>query len=159
MLARIHWYRLYIWNHFLSTIEDSQMVNATNYWRVRERMSPGSFSYNPKSVSVQEILEMNYIATQSATTLLAYHSPWIESVESVALATEAAVILNDATLSGTILFADFQSVLTIHDTIAELTFVRPLDEMKQIVGLFNYSKQELKLLGKRVWIHQSRISL
>jgi len=151
---------------FITQVKENKTIDTMVYWELRELTSRGSFSINPNSVKLFQTYRIVNIEPSGKTALLYYTSPYILSTESVvdqkfSLLEVAQDYENSEVLLKTdqILLIQNQPKSNSAQKSFELWFLLPIQEMKQTVGFFNYTSDELDLLENSNWLHHSIINL
>lgn len=151
---------------FISQVQKSKTIDPMEYWQLREFTSRGSFSINPNFVKLFQTYQIVSINPSEKTELLYYTSPYILSTESVVDQKFTLVEIAQDYQSSEILLKTNQILLVQNQLEAsekhksyELWFLLPIEEMRQTVGFFNYTSDELSLLENSNWLHHSLIKL
>ena len=163
--VRARWdnsYRSKLINNFIGSINSSDILNSQEFWLFRERYSPGHFTYNDQYVDLFQTFRIIGKNESDQTDLLYYHSPLIASTESISLNPD---YLNEVAnkIHTSKIIAQSSDLLLYKEVIDEseeqfhLYFIKPIDDMMQTIGFFDYLPQEREILEGMYWVHYSKI--
>lgn len=141
---------------FLNQVQTTNDINLKSYWKFREFYSPGNFQLNPDVASVGNTMTINSIDPDlEQQPLTYYHSKYLESTDYVV---DKSWSIPEAESGSEIIFSDNNTLFyRTRDNVFRLIFIRDIDEMEDVHGLFDYTSQEKELLQDRLWFHQASI--
>lgn len=140
-----------------------QLINgnfdAEDYWKFRERYSPGSFSRSTDNTSFFGTFRITSIK-EDLTPLLYYESDYLSSVDALVSKSPEEIIKDKKTeLQGQIIYEDNSKILIKENSSDYVfAFVMPTDEMKKVNGMFDYIPSEDVLLKDKNWYNVTYLS-
>lgn len=146
-----------------SEFEDKLKINqfdVEEYWKFRERFSPGSFTRNEENVDFFANFRITSVEDE-LTPLFYYESKNLRSLDALVSASPNDVLENfKKEFTGEII-AEGDSYILIKETEKEyvFAFVRSTDEMQKVNGMFDYKSSERKLLEEKNWYNATYINL
>lgn len=154
-------YRKIILNTFITQLEASKQVDPQGFWEFRERYSPGVMSLESDSVGIYQTYRIEHIASESATALLYYQSPLIESIDSVTKDLDVVKKLHQQLPASAKIMVQTDKLLLakMSESEFQLAFLLPIEEMKKANGFFDYLPQEQKLLDGTMWLNTTTIKI
>lgn len=144
-------------NSFLKNISSSNRFDEKKYWEFREFYSPGHFEYNDKYVRVSSILEL-YNLDEPNSDFLYFKSPLLVSTDTITTSNiniEAMLTASQEIVSKGV---DYLIYKKDKNTI-EIVFVKEVDDMMNVNGLFDFTEKERDLLKGKYWLNKTEIKL
>lgn len=148
-------------NGFISTIVKESDLDVSEFWKFREFYSPGYFTHNETNVNyVQPFVIVNNLKTSGIISeLLTYNSKLLKSHDSLldedVDLTEIVATFEDAD----VLINSNKLCLFEMDNRYHLYFIKPIDQMMEVNGLFDYRSGERELLKNKVWFNYTVIEI
>lgn len=158
---------------FFSEVVTTGKFDPQQWWKLREFYSPGSFTYNPDIIQVNITQQIRPRGPFSGPLpLFTYTSNRLASTDYVIPNTVIANSDQDGSkikllqklatcpTSGATLYQDSSTILFMSDSnTLHFLFVRPLSDMRQANGLFDYDKQDLFWLRDTSWAEVTTLKL
>jgi len=131
------------------------------YWQFRERFSPGTFIRDEQNTGFFSTFRITTV-NEGLTNLFYYESPNLQSVDGVISLQNVDDATSDLPATafekikenypGEIMKETNDLVLIkISDNEYVFSFVESIDDMKRVVGLFDYLPDEVELLNNKQW--------
>lgn len=143
---------------FTSQVIEDNFLDAKSLWEFRERYSPGSFKINPDHIEIFQTFRITSVNSSGSTEILYFKSPRLISTDTIS----SKYISPSEHLNGqklkSILFENNSSVIySLNDSPEEthIWFIKPIDQMQEANGFFDYSSEELDLIKGSYWINHS----
>lgn len=155
-------YRANLFNNFLEQILHDKKVDAQKFWVFRERFSPGYFELNQAVTDFKQTFTISTLDDSQTTPLLFYHSPFLNSVDSISKDASPLLEIKE-NYQGQIIFDEENLFITEiemgKDRLKKynIYFILPIEEMKKANGLFDYTSDEIQLLEDKFWLNNSEI--
>lgn len=156
-ISRNH--RQAVFEEFKSQLISDNAVSYEEYWKFRERFSPGSFAVNYHRVNFFQTFRIVSVDGE-LSNLLYYTSPHLLSVDSVTSDASALtdVVTRTCPCKSTIETESFV-LLELSDTTYVLAFIAPISEMQKVNGMFDYLPEERTLLEGNNWLNITELTL
>lgn len=142
---------------FIQRVVADQYINPQVFWQFREFYSPGSFTFDPKYSEVAGVLKFTYPFRQSKIELLKFHSPYLDSYDAIIQKNLAEQYLQEAIQQPKqILFQDLRSIIYLDQSDEmRIIFVKPIEEMMQTNGFFDYDQKERDHMRGMLWMSET----
>jgi len=155
-------YRANLFNNFLEQTLSAKTIDAQKFWLFRERFSPGSFELNRSVIDFKQTFTISNLDDSKMTPLLFYHSPFLDSVDSITKDFSPLLDIKE-NYQGRVIFDNENLFITETETSKDqlkkynIYFILPIEEMRMTNGLFDYTSDELELLENKYWLNNSEI--
>ncbi|NMB56783.1 hypothetical protein GYA19_02490 [Candidatus Beckwithbacteria bacterium] len=144
-------------NNFLEKVKNEQKIDPKAFWQFREFYSSGFFDFNKTNIEISSILQF-YNLVNDKNDILTFNSQYLKSIESIV---NSLNFFDKKNLDcQNIIFENKNSLICENkDKNINILFLKSIDEMKQVNGLFDYLGKEQKLLKDKYWLSQTTIYL
>ncbi len=153
-----HSYGDKLWREFVSQVVESNDLDAKSFWEFRERYSPGSFKINPDHIEIFQTFRITSVNDSGSTDILYFQSPRLSSTDTISNKFISPVEYLSGQEVESILFESEDVVIYNLKNSPEKTqiwFIKPIEQMQEANGFFDYSSEELGLIKNCYWINHS----
>jgi len=152
-------YRLDLFTNLSNSLKNNEF-DPESYWEFRERYSPGSFIRDEDNTDFFATFKIVNVA-DDLTPLFYYESELIRSIDGViGYDSNTAIEMIKNEFQGEIVAQNENNILLkAEDNQYILVFVEPIDEMKKVMGTFDYKSDELRLLENKSWYNATYIKV
>lgn len=153
-----HNYRMELFSELSSSLENNNF-DPEEYWEFRERFSPGTFLRDEQNTDFFATFRITHV-TDSLTPLFYYDSRYIRSLDAVVTGSAKDTLdIVKKDFPGEIVFEQSEYILIkASENEYVFAFVKPIETMKQVVGMFDYIPKEMELLQAKQWYNVTYIN-
>lgn len=153
------WYRQQLIHRFLDTIVTTQTLDAQELWLFRERLSPGSMTFNTAAVDMFQTYRIVAVEPEKDTLLMTFTSAALRSTDTLTKNQYALDEVQKQLPEGTTVRTRTPQLLLaeLPDKSMFLSALMPLSELKRANGFFDYLPSEEEQIRGAAWLHQSYI--
>jgi hypothetical protein len=155
--------------NFLDDTKNKKTIDARKFWILREYYSPGSFVFKEKGLTDNETnsalkqYEFIFNNQQYVYPFLIFNSDKFQSMEALVKATNLNSVIQNSSaknLKNCIIDQKTARICYRNEHELEVRFIKPMNEMRQTNGFFDYKRQDLaELTNGKYWLVISKISL
>ncbi len=140
---------------YLAEVEiNKETFNIQQWWRLREQVDEGAWSLNERAVTFATTYKI-YALPDGKTTLFSYETDRIRATESVIHKDQTKSYLENITGIKASIHTDNLIIDTFNNGDKRVVYVGEIDEMKEVVGFFDYTGEEMELLEGLVWLSET----
>lgn len=152
-------YRQELFNNLILSLKEDSF-NPEEYWEFRERYSPGSFLRDEDHTDFFATFKITKVSDK-LTPLFYYESELIRSVDGViSFDAKTAIELTKNKFPGEIISENDKNILIKSvDNQYILVFVESTQQMRKVMGTFDYKSDERELLEDKYWYNATYINL
>lgn len=154
---------------FLDDTKNKKTIDARKFWTLREYYSPGSFVFKEKGLTDNETsatlkqFALSFNKRQYVYPFLIFSSEKFQSIETLVKTANLNSVIQDSSaknLKNCIIDQKTARICYRNEHELEVRFIKPMNEMRQTNGFFDYKRQDLaELTNGKYWLVISKINL
>lgn len=152
-------YRSGLFKEFVSSLENKNF-NPQKYWEFRERYGDGTFLRDQNSTGFFETFRIVKV-NEGLTPLFYYESSLIRSLDGLISyeKSEAINSIQNEFPGEVVAKTEDYILIKAGESDYIFVFVKDIETMRQVVGMFDYLPEEMELLDNKLWYNATYIKV